>query len=422
MGKKNKNKTKYNETSLAVANTDKSEVKETKADNKTENKSAAKTYSYSSYYSKPNFDKKGKLNETKFPEFIKLCKLEQMALKDILIDELLASGYEVNYGDGYLYAKGNIPVLLTSHMDTVHKTPVIDFYEYYDEEKKRHIVSSPQGIGGDDRCGIYIILEIIKTHKCSVLFCEDEEIGGVGSRKFCKSKLIDDLSKLNYLIELDRANGTDAVFYDCENDEFTEFITKNTGYKTAWGSFSDISNLAPECGVAAVNLSCGYYNAHTTSEYVVIEEMMNTIEVVKKLLDVECEEQFEYIEFNYGYGNYGYGYGGYYGGYYGSYGKGYGRSYYDDDDDFYDSYYKHQLKNKNTNNKKEEEKVRSLVIMFACDSFEETLMYVSNGKSVEEAFGKFFIDNPSYCFDDVADYEFYESKVYEDGWYSTTRL
>lgn len=419
MGKRKKNKNKnnnYNNTSLALSNNNANSInnnaKGTKTEVKTEsNTNAKKTYSYSSYYSKPNYDKKGKKNETNYPEFIKICKLEQMVLKEILVDELLAAGYEVSYGDGYLYAKGTIPVLLTAHMDTVHKIPVIDYYEYYDEEKLRHIISSPQGIGGDDRCGIYMILQIIKTHKCSVLFCEDEESGGIGSGKFCKTKLINELSDLKYLIELDRANGTDAVFYDCENDDFTKFIEDNTGYKTAWGSFSDISNLAPECGVAAVNLSCGYYNAHTTSEYVIVEEMIHTIETVKKLLDTECDEYFEYIEFNYGnkYGNYGYG---------SSYRNyNYTHDFYDDDD-YYD-YYKSRLKSNLNNNVKED---RSLVIMLNGYDGYETCMYVSNAKTEYEAFGKFFMDNPSYCFYDVIDYEFYESKVYEDGWYTTKTL
>ena len=285
MGKKKKKKNYYyNETALAVSNT-------------------ANVSVVNNYYTKPNYDRKGNKNKTKFPDFIKLCKLGQYSLKNMLIEELSNMGYSVSYGDGYIYAKGDIPILLTAHMDTVHKFNVIDFYEYYDEENKRHIISSPQGIGGDDRCGIYMILEIIKTHKCSVLFCEDEERGGIGSDKFCKTKFITELSKMKYLIELDRANATDAVFYDCYNQSFIDFIEENTGYKDAWGTFSDISNLAPDCEVAAVNLSCGYYNPHKTSEYVVVEEMLHTIEVVKKLLDVECE-QFLYMEdISYEYGS-----------------------------------------------------------------------------------------------------------------------
>jgi len=326
---------------------------------------------------------KGKKNQTKFPEFINLCKPTQKELKVIVKKRLLDAGYtDVVSGDGYVYAKGTVPVLLTAHMDTVHSLPVIDFYEYEDE-KGNHIISSPQGIGGDDRCGIYMILEIIKEHKCSVLFCEDEESGGIGSSKFCKTDLIHELADLRYLIELDRANGKDAVFYDCDNEEFIQFIEENTGYKEAWGSFSDISTLAPKCGVAAVNLSCGYYNAHTTKEEVNVEEMLNTIEVVKKLLTVECE-QFEYIEAKHNY-NYGYGYGyGYNYGY--KYSGGYSRYYdWDDDDDY-------------------EETVVLCVTFYDGYTYEEKYKRYY-GNTEDEAWVKFFKDNPDTCWNLVLDYD-----------------
>ena len=412
------------------------EVKDLNATKESDSRET-KTNSYLSKYTynRKNYDCKGNKNVTSFPFFINLCMTSQEDLKRILETALEALGYEDIYsGDGYLYAKGTVPVLLTAHMDTVHKDLVEDYYEYYDEENGQHIISSPQGIGGDDRCGIYMILEIIKTHKCSVLFCEDEEIGCVGSEKFCQSSLIDDLKEMKYLIELDRRDSSDAVFYDCDNDDFTKFIEENTGYKKAFGSCSDISNLSPACKVASVNFSCGYYNAHTTSEYVVMEEMYNTIDVVKQLLEVECE-QFEYIEKKYSYGNYGYG----------NYGYGYGYGY-DYDYDYYGyNYYGHgqhgrnndydyrnrrssgygrynenhyeqnKSRKKSTKFAKEEEK--SLAIYFYDESDERMVMYISNGKSIDEAFGRFFINNSEYCYDDVYDYEYYDEKVYDDGWY-----
>ena len=373
-----------------MKNASKKKTNKKKNNNTNKTTSGKSTVPFASLSSKTQAKKetyvyRGKKNQTKFPEFIELCKPTQGELKVLLPQKLLEAGYtDVVKGDGYIYAKGTVPVLLTAHMDTVHNLPVIDFYEYVDE-KGNHIISSPQGIGGDDRCGIYMILEIIKEHKCSVLFCEDEESGGIGSSKFCKTDLIYELADLRYLIELDRANGKDAVFYDCDNEDFTEFIEKNTGYREAWGSFSDISTLAPKCGVAAVNLSCGYYNAHTVKEEVKVEEMLNTIEVVKKLLTVECE-QFEYIEAKYNY-NYGYGYG--YGHNYGySYSGGYKRYYgkwsdWDNEDDetivlfvqFYDGYtYK-----------------------------EEQKRYYA--KTEEEAWFKFFKDNPDTCWNLVLDYD-----------------
>lgn len=363
------------------------------------------------YNYRKNYDYKGKKNETDFPDFVKICKLSQEELKILLPKLLLQEGYaDVVSGNGYIYAKGKIPVLLTAHMDTVHEKSVEEFYEYYDEKKKQRIISSPQGIGGDDRCGIYMILEIIKTHKCSVLFCEDEEIGGIGSGKFCKTDLISELENLNYLIELDRANGTDAVFYDCDNNDFTDFILSNTGYTEERGSFSDISSLSPACMVASVNLSCGYYNAHTTSEYVIIEEMLNTIETVKNLLDAESE-QFEYVERYYGWGNHSYGYGKYYDNFYADY---YGNHY----DRYYDDSYCRSYSKSNNKKTKTEDEEQSLFIHICNEETGGIMTYVSNATSTAAAFGKFFINNPEYCYNDIYDYECYDLRVYDDGWYN----
>jgi hypothetical protein len=161
-------------------------------------------------------------------------------------------------------------------------------------------LSSPQGIGGDDRCGVYMILEVIKHYNCSVLFCEDEEIGGIGAEKFVQTKLAESLD-FNYIIEFDRKGENDAVFYNCDNPEFEEFIT-DKHFKTAYGTFSDISIIAPALKCAAVNLSCGYYNAHTTSEFVVMTEMENNIYEACAILEKTTEkDKFKYVEGHYSY-------------------------------------------------------------------------------------------------------------------------
>lgn len=337
--------------------------------------------SYSSFGSLSNrttqaYVYKGKKNKTEFPEFIKLCKMTQEELFQILPLRLMNAGYEDVYiGDRFIYARGDLPYLLTAHMDTVHRETVKDFYEDIDNNGN-HIISSPQGIGGDDRCGIYMILEIIKECKPYVLFCKDEEVGGVGSKAFCNTAFINELSDMKYLVELDRMNGTDAVFYRCDNKEFTKFIVDNTGYKKAYGSFSDISTLAPACGVAAVNLSCGYYHAHQLAEEVNVEEMLHTIEVVKKLFEVECE-QFEYVAEVNRYSSYR----GYYG--VGNYYKSYNSRYYDDDyedeDDFmYIAYVTYNDREHNA-----------------------TGYGYASGKTKEEAKLNFFINYPKVCYEDV---------------------
>lgn len=239
-------------------------------------------------------------------EFEKICRMSQKSLKNHVKQKLQMRYEEVIVDDGFVYAQGSFPVLLVAHLDTVHsKLPNIILYD-----KDQNTVSSPNGIGGDDRCGVYMIFEIIKKFNCSVLFCEDEEDGGIGANKFVKTDLARTLD-FNYIIEFDRANANDAVFYSCDNYDFEKFITRDF-YKINYGTYSDICDIAPVIGCAAVNLSCGYYKAHTKDEYVVLSDMENSIKAACDILARTTQnDKFEYVEyFEYGAWN-GYGYNGF---------------------------------------------------------------------------------------------------------------
>jgi hypothetical protein len=223
--------------------------------------------------------------------FKQICQMPQKTLKDYLARKLNETHDQIFVEDGFVYAQGEFPVLLVAHLDTVHKTlPKTFKYDVILDA-----LSSPEGIGGDDRCGVYMILQVLKHYNCSVLFCEDEEIGGIGAQKFVETKLADEL-EFNYIIEFDRKGSKDAVFYNCDNPEFEKFITDGY-YETNYGSFSDISTIAPALGCAAVNLSCGYYNAHTQSEFVILSEMENSIQEACAILNKTTEnDKFEYVE------------------------------------------------------------------------------------------------------------------------------
>lgn len=239
-------------------------------------------------------------------EFEKICRMSQKSLKNHVKQKLQMRYEEVIVDDGFVYAQGSFPVLLVAHLDTVHsKLPNIILYD-----KDQNTVSSPNGIGGDDRCGVYMIFEIINKFNCSVLFCEDEEDGGIGANKFVKTDLARTLD-FNYIIEFDRANANDAVFYSCDNYDFEKFITRDF-YKINYGTYSDICDIAPVIGCAAVNLSCGYYKAHTKDEYVVLSDMENSIKAACDILARTTQnDKFEYVEyFEYDAWN-GYGYNGF---------------------------------------------------------------------------------------------------------------
>ena len=163
---------------------------------------------------------------------------------------------------------------------------------------------SPQGIGGDDRCGVYALNKIYDaaTVKPFLLFTCSEEIGGIGAKAFAnvfkQNLLPSELKSLKLIIEIDRKGDNDAVYYDCDNPDFENYISGN-GFKTDNGSFSDISVVAPALGVAAVNLSSGYYNAHTFHEFINLQQLESTI---SKVLDIVSDSaksnfpQFPFVE------------------------------------------------------------------------------------------------------------------------------
>lgn len=201
---------------------------------------------------------------------------------------------------GYILVPGSAPIMLVAHLDTVHKQPV----QQICKTKDGTILMSPQGIGGDDRCGIFSLLTIRRESQNApwLLFTCDEETGCIGAKKFCDdhkaNKLPKELDDLKLLIEIDRKGENDAVYYDCANAEFEAYI-RSKGFQTEWGSFSDISLVAPELGVAAVNLSSGYYNAHTLHEYINIKHLHETIRRVKEIIEDAADPSFpkyEYME------------------------------------------------------------------------------------------------------------------------------
>ncbi|MBR1419562.1 MAG: hypothetical protein IJ575_00670 [Selenomonadaceae bacterium] len=188
--------------------------------------------------------------------------------------------------------------MLVAHLDTVHEKPVRDICVSADG----NILMSPQGIGGDDRCGVFALVQIYNLSELKpwLLFTCDEEIGDIGAEYFCiahkERKLPEAIGKLKFIMEIDRRGNNDAVFYDCDNHDFETYICSK-GFKTARGSFSDISLLAPELGVAAVNLSSGYYSAHTLHEYIDRSQLDATIQkVIDIISDVDELDRFEYVE------------------------------------------------------------------------------------------------------------------------------
>ena len=211
--------------------------------------------------------------------------MKQDKLHKILATYLKGRYDRVHVAKDYIAAAGDIPIALVAHLDTVHKIqPSLIFHD-----EQFNVLWSPQGLGADDRAGVYAILQIIQAgYRPHVIFCKDEEIGGVGAEALVRDYPEVPFDDLKFIIELDRAGDRDCVFYECDNTNFNKMIS-SYGFTYDEGSFSDISIIAPVWKVAAVNLSIGYEYEHTFSEYLKINSMESTIKKVINILKDESK-------------------------------------------------------------------------------------------------------------------------------------
>ena len=222
--------------------------------------------------------------------FEQLASLTQNSLKKVLSSFLKRHYSKVIETKEYIYAEGEIPIALVAHMDTVFKKPPSEIF--FDE--RHNVIWSPQGLGADDRAGIFAIIQIIRGgQKPHVIFTTDEEYGALGAMEL--SKLDCPFTNLKYIIQLDRRGSDDCVFYECDNEDFVEYI-ESFGFTWNYGSFTDISELCPSWKIAGVNLSVGYRDEHSETEVLFVGQLLATISKVKKMLNAAAEAPvFKYI-------------------------------------------------------------------------------------------------------------------------------
>lgn len=225
---------------------------------------------------------------------VKLLQADADKLLYSLQHHLTKIGYKniISQYPYYVLGQGNIPILLVAHTDTVHPNPPTNIF--YDQEKQ--VLWSPDGLGADDRAGIYAILELLhKDLRPHVLFTNYEEIGALGAQQLTQDypEIPPIIKNTKYVIQLDRRGNDDCVFYNCDNQDFINYI-KNFGFAHNIGTFTDITVICSKWNVAGVNLSIGYYNEHSTSEYLLLTELNATINKVGAMLKNPPTQKFIY--------------------------------------------------------------------------------------------------------------------------------
>lgn len=230
------------------------------------------------------------MKDNEFELYKCISNMTQEALRKSLVNVLKKHYTNVITTKEYVMAQGETPIALVAHLDTVF--PYGKRKIYYDREAQ--VIWSPNGLGADDRAGVFAILLIIQHgFRPTVIFTTDEELGCLGV-----DKLVLDYPEppwpINYIIQLDRQGANDCVFYNCNNPEFEKYI-EEFGFVSDFGSFSDISAICPAWGVAGVNLSVGYINEHTLQETLHVKFWKRTVKQVEKMLKKEKIPTFDYI-------------------------------------------------------------------------------------------------------------------------------
>ena len=226
-----------------------------------------------------------------------LLRSSEKQVQKIIVKHLHNYDLHNKPGDRFIYAtmKTPAPVLIVAHTDTVHKQPPAEIFH----DSKKGVLWSPTGLGADDRAGVYAALLLSETCRCDLLFTTGEENGGVGASAF-----IDQYPNnpgYSMILQLDRKNANDAVFYSNRSTDFQDYIL-SFGFQDNFGSFSDISIIAPDWQVNAVNLSVGYVQEHTTQEHLFLHDLQSTVHKVKAMLsqDIPLFAYTEaYSDFNY---------------------------------------------------------------------------------------------------------------------------
>ena len=184
--------------------------------------------------------------------------------------------------------EGEFYPCLTSHLDTVQDKQKsyaeagmrLPLKHTIDPTTKKHKVSiDGMGIGADCRAGITICLAIMeKFDVIKAAFFLEEEIGMRGSKELD----VEWFKNVGYVIgydspDLNRAAWKcsgyrlfDKYFYE----EHLEEICKKHGLTNFKDEpFTDVCQIRDKTNITCMNFGNGGYNAHSPSEYIILEDM-----------------------------------------------------------------------------------------------------------------------------------------------------
>lgn len=180
---------------------------------------------------------------------------------------------------------------LAAHMDQVQHNHSKDFrvVEIGDDvigwSPKCH---TQQGLGADDKNGLFICLECLRAFSAlKVAFFVGEEVGCTGSSQVD----LGFFSDCRFIIEPDRRGSSDLITSMfcgrvCSEEFIRDTCHAHFGYAEEHGTITDVGELVERgVGISCLNLSCGYYGAHTDQEITVLTHLENCLNFVMHIVE-----------------------------------------------------------------------------------------------------------------------------------------
>lgn len=188
-------------------------------------------------------------------------------------------GTTPDYFGNHWLTIGDSPIMWSCHTDTVHSSHGTQYVGFTDGCA---YVTRSNCLGADDTVGCWIMRQMILAGvPGTYVFHREEEVGGLGSR-WVLDNTPERLEGIQYAIAFDRRGYGDIItdqMGSTASEAFAESLAAALvplDYAAAFGVFTDTqvySDVIPECS----NISVGYHNEHTKSEWLDIDFAMRLL-------------------------------------------------------------------------------------------------------------------------------------------------
>lgn len=199
---------------------------------------------------------------------------------------------------------------VVAHTDSVHRIVDMDILHHPDKEDIIYAVekgtNKPTGCGGDNKAGVYVCLELLeRVEVLKAVFFVSEEYGCFGST------LADEVffENVGYALQFD-APENDWVTHYCngvklfdENGDFYKTIQPILedymgDYTLGRHPYTDVSVLGAFYDFSCINYSVGYYNMHSSREYVSISYAQQARNIALEMISSLGNIKYSFIDEN----------------------------------------------------------------------------------------------------------------------------